>query len=103
MRRLTAERAGQALFRTLVDSNRTDEFVVADEMLNALPELPSTTLGFEFPRCLDQNSLSLDAFRQPQPYTSGRSARSVLATDCERRWDQPLADVRREFGIVPLA
>ena len=35
-------------------------------------------------------------------YSSGSNARPILAAYWERRWDQPLRDVRREFGIVPL-
>lgn len=208
------KRAGQALFRTLRDSSRTDEIIVAeeilaqaqlkywvrhglfnsdeardlladraefsDELLDSLRGLPSESLGFEFARFLDANGLSLDALRQSTPYTpgeaesylmsrlrqchdlwhtliglgtagheevlvhcfsvaqtglpystviiglgsikhmvferrwsslsketrkayqSGRDARPILAAYWERRWDQPLNDVRREFGIVPV-
>lgn len=208
------KRAGQALFRTLKDSSRTDEIVVAeeilaqaqlkywvtsglfdsdeagdlladradfrDELLDTLRGLSSGSLGFEFARFLDANALSLDALRQPTPYTSGdaesylmsrlrqchdlwhtlvgvgtegheevlvhcfsiaqtglpystviiglgsikhmmlegrwsclsketrkayhsgRDAKSILAAYWERRWDQPINDVRREFGIAPI-
>jgi ubiquinone biosynthesis protein COQ4 len=207
-------RAGLALGRTLLDSNRTDEIVVAeeilaqaqlrywvehgvfqddestallqdqaefsDELLDHLRGLAPTSLGGAFARFLDEHGLSLDALRQPTPYTegelesylmsrlrqchdlwhvlmglgtegyeevlvhcfsvaqtglpystviiglgtlkhmvfegrwktltrdtraayrSGRDARSILTAYWERRWDQSLSDVRREFGIVPL-
>ena len=36
-------------------------------------------------------------------YRSGREARPLLTAYWERRWEQPLDDVRREFGIVPVA
>lgn len=35
-------------------------------------------------------------------YASGRDARPILAAYWERRSEQMLPDVRREFGIVPL-
>ena len=35
-------------------------------------------------------------------YQSGRDAESILAAYWERRWDQPIDDVRREFGIAPI-
>lgn len=208
------KRAAKALYRTLRDSSRTDEIVVAEEILaqaqltywvdkglfdsgeerdllhdraefhdgqlDHLRGLPSGSLGFEFARFLDSNSLTLDALRQPTPYTaagtesflmsrlrqchdlwhtligvgtqgheevlvhcfslaqtglpystiiiglgsikhmvferrwsalahetrkayrSGRDASSIIAAYWERRWDQPIGDVRHEFGIVPL-
>jgi ubiquinone biosynthesis protein COQ4 len=207
-------RAGLALGRTLLDSTRTDEIVVAEEilaqaqlrywvehgvfegeeasellrdraefsdaLLDHLRGLPEGSLGGAFARFLDQHALSLDALRQPTPYTqgelesylmsrlrqchdlwhvlmglgtegfeevlvhcfsvaqtglpystviiglgtikhmvfegrwntlardtraayaSGRDARPIVAAYWERRWEQDLTDVRREFGIVPL-
>jgi len=208
------KRAGVALFRTLKDSSRTDEIVVAEEILaqgqlkywvgqgifdsgegreliEKQPEfadsdldrwrgLPSESLGFSFAAFLDEHELSLDALRLPSPYTegdaesylmqrlrqchdlwhtliglgtegheevlvhcfsiaqtglpystvivglgslkhmvfegrwsvlardtrrahkSGCDAKPILAAHWEQRWEQPLQDVRREFGIVPI-
>ncbi|MEM7411091.1 MAG: Coq4 family protein [Myxococcota bacterium] len=207
-------RTGQAITRVLRDSTRTDEIVVAEEILaqrqlrywvesgvfeygegRALfedrPEICQTsvddlralaegTLGREFARFLDFHGLGLEALDLPAPYTPGeaeaylmkrlrgchdiwhtligagthgheevlvhcfsvaqtglpysvaiiglgaikpmvlegrwstllrdtrrayrcgRDARSILTAYWERRWDQPLDEVRREFGIVPL-
>ena len=36
-------------------------------------------------------------------YRSGREAKPLLTAYWERRWEQPLDDVRREFGVVPVA
>ena len=35
-------------------------------------------------------------------YRSGRDAAPILTAYWERRWEQPLEDVRREFGIAPV-
>ena len=35
-------------------------------------------------------------------YRIGRHAAPILTAYWERRWDTPLEQVRREFGIVPL-
>jgi len=37
-----------------------------------------------------------------QAYRSGRQAESLLTVYWERRWERPLEEVRREFGVVPL-
>jgi ubiquinone biosynthesis protein COQ4 len=116
------KRAGQALFRTLKDSSRTDEIVVAeeilaqaqlkywvtsglfdsdeagdlladradfrDELLDTLRGLSSGSLGFEFARFLDANALSLDALRQPTPYTSGDAESYLMSRlrQCHDLW-----------------
>lgn len=35
-------------------------------------------------------------------YRSGRDASSLLTAYWERRWSQPLSEVRKEFGILPM-
>ena len=38
-----------------------------------------------------------------QAYGIGRQAAPLLTAYWERRWEQPLDDVRREFGVSPMA